>query len=67
MFSIIVQFGFLFILVGSPIELPKIAEPTSEEIDIYHDKFIKHLVKFFETQKHNYIKNADKVTLELNI
>jgi len=57
---------FLFILVGSPIKLSKIEEPT-EVTDKYHDKFIKHLIELFETQKHNYIKNAEKVTLELNI
>ncbi|KYQ51300.1 Diacylglycerol O-acyltransferase 2-like protein 6 [Trachymyrmex zeteki] len=27
--------------------------------------FIKHLIEFFNTQKHNYIKNAENVTLEL--
>jgi len=58
---------FLFILVGSPIKLPKIEEPALEEIDKFHDKFIKHLIELFETQKHNYIKNAEKVTLELNV
>jgi len=58
---------FFFILVGSPIKLPEIEEPTLEVIDKYHDKFIKHLIELFETQKHNYIKNAEKVTLKLNV
>jgi len=56
---------FLFILVGSLMKLPKVKEPT-EEINKYYDKFIKHLVKFFNTQKHNYIKNAENITLELS-
>lgn len=56
---------FLFIIVGSPVELPKIAEPTTEQINEYHEKFMKSLVELFETQKYNYIKNADNVTLEL--
>ncbi|XP_024890067.1 diacylglycerol O-acyltransferase 2-like [Temnothorax curvispinosus] len=55
------------VVVGSPIELPKITDPTPEEIDIHHETFIKHLVELFETQKHNYIKNSEKVTLELNV
>lgn len=70
LYYIIIYLGFfifLFILVGSPIELPKIADPTSEEIDKYHDKFIKHLVELFEAQKHNYINNAENVTLDLNV
>ncbi|KYN00543.1 Diacylglycerol O-acyltransferase 2 [Cyphomyrmex costatus] len=53
------------VVVGSPIEMPKIEEPTSEEINKYHNEFIEHLIKFFNTQKHNYIKNAENVTLEL--
>lgn len=60
-------FMFLFILVGSPIELPKITNPMSEEVDKYHDEFTKHLVELFEAQKHNYIKNAENVTLDLNV
>ncbi|KYQ51298.1 2-acylglycerol O-acyltransferase 1 [Trachymyrmex zeteki] len=53
------------VVVGSPVELPKIAEPTTEQINEYHEKFMKSLVELFETQKYNYIKNADNVTLEL--
>lgn len=59
------NFTFLFIVVGNPIDLPEIAEPTTEQINEYHEKFMKNLVELFETQKHNYIKNADNVTLEL--
>ncbi|XP_011878992.1 PREDICTED: diacylglycerol O-acyltransferase 2-like isoform X1 [Vollenhovia emeryi] len=55
------------VVVGSPIELPKITDPTPEEINTYHDKFTKQLIELFETQKHNYIKNAEKVTLEFNV
>ncbi|KAL6268531.1 hypothetical protein P5V15_001664 [Pogonomyrmex californicus] len=55
------------VVVGSPIELPKIAEPTGQQIDEYHKKFLKCLVELFETQKYNYIKNAEKISLEFNI
>ncbi|XP_017888680.1 2-acylglycerol O-acyltransferase 2-like [Ceratina calcarata] len=53
------------VVVGSPIELPKIEEPTKEQINEYHEKFIKELVNLFETNKHKYIENADSVKLEL--
>lgn len=53
------------VVVGSPIELPTIAEPTTEQIDEYHEKFVKGLVELFETQKHNYLENAENITLEL--
>lgn len=55
------------VVVGSPIELPKIEKPTLEQVDEYHQKFIEHLVELFETQKHNYIKNAETTTLEIDL
>ncbi|XP_070159400.1 diacylglycerol O-acyltransferase 2 [Polyergus mexicanus] len=55
------------VVVGSPIKLPKIEEPTTEQIDEYHKKFMEHLTKFFETQKYNYVKNAETTTLEVNL
>lgn len=53
-----------FVSVGSPIELPKIPNPTTEEIDLYHEKFINHLIELFETQKHKYLKDGKTATLE---
>lgn len=55
-----------FVSVGSPLELPKIEEPTTEQINEYHKKFTDHLVELFEMQKHNYLKNADTIFLELD-
>ncbi|XP_025265753.1 2-acylglycerol O-acyltransferase 2-B isoform X3 [Camponotus floridanus] len=55
------------VVVGSPLELPKIEKPTAEQIDEYHKKFVEHLIEFFETQKYNYIKNAEKTTLETDL
>ncbi|XP_072757346.1 diacylglycerol O-acyltransferase 2 [Anoplolepis gracilipes] len=54
------------VVVGSSMELPKIEKPTAEQIDEYHKKFMEHLIKLFETYKHNYIKNAETATLEIN-
>ncbi|XP_033362247.1 2-acylglycerol O-acyltransferase 1-like [Bombus vosnesenskii] len=52
------------VVVGSPMELPKIEEPTREQVEEYHEKFVKHLEKFFENEKYKYIENADSVHLE---
>ncbi|XP_003395134.2 2-acylglycerol O-acyltransferase 1-like [Bombus terrestris] len=52
------------VVVGSPMELPKIEEPTREQVEEYHEKFVKHLVNFFESEKHKYIEKADSVHLE---
>ncbi|XP_043579954.1 2-acylglycerol O-acyltransferase 1-like [Bombus pyrosoma] len=52
------------VVVGSPMELPKIEEPTREQVGEYHEKFVNHLVNFFENEKHKYIENADSVHLE---
>lgn len=51
-------------VVGSPLELPKISEPTKEQIDEYHEKFTNKLIDLFETHKHKYVKDADSVHLE---
>lgn len=55
------------VVVGRPLELPKIEKPTAEQIDEHHKKFMKHLIEFFETQKYNYIKNAETTTLEIDL
>ncbi|KAK9302948.1 hypothetical protein QLX08_005215 [Tetragonisca angustula] len=52
------------VVVGSPMELPKIEEPTEEQVNEYHGKFIEHMVDFFEKEKHKYVENAEKVHLE---
>lgn len=64
-FGIIAQRRPITVVVGSPIELPKIPEPTTEQIDEYHQIFIKHLVELFDNNKHKYVENADSVSLEL--
>ncbi|XP_054003503.1 2-acylglycerol O-acyltransferase 2-A-like [Hylaeus anthracinus] len=64
-FGIIPRRKRLTVVVGSPLELPKIPEPTPEQVDEYHQKFIDRLVELFESHKHKYVENADSVTLEL--
>ncbi|CAL7934122.1 unnamed protein product [Xylocopa violacea] len=52
------------VVVGAPLKIPKIEEPTNEEINEYHQKFIDSVVKTFEAEKHKYIENADSVHIE---
>lgn len=57
---------FLFMLsVGRPIDLQKTENPTQEEVDELHSKFVQQLVDLFESEKHRYIKNSEKTHLEL--
>ncbi|KAF3422326.1 hypothetical protein E2986_12257, partial [Frieseomelitta varia] len=63
-FSFIPRRTPITVVVGSPMDLPKIEEPTEEQINEYHGKFIDHLVDFFEKEKHKYVENADTVHLE---
>ncbi|XP_076288415.1 2-acylglycerol O-acyltransferase 1 [Lasioglossum baleicum] len=64
-FGIIAQRRPITVVVGSPIDLPKIPEPTAEQIDEYHEIFVQRLVELFENNKHKYVENADSVNLEL--
>uniref|UniRef100_A0ABD2XKC2 Acyltransferase n=1 Tax=Trichogramma kaykai TaxID=54128 RepID=A0ABD2XKC2_9HYME len=65
------SFGFvpkrkpIFVVVGRPIETPKIEHPTQEEINEYHAKFTEELINLFETHKTKYLNNAEKISLVL--
>lgn len=41
----------LYIVVGSPLVLPKISNPSKEEIALWHGKYIDALTKLFEEHK----------------
>jgi hypothetical protein len=41
----------LYIVAGAPLKLPKIENPTREEVKLWHDKYIAALVKVFEDHK----------------
>ena len=45
---------FFLLLVGSPLDVPRISEPTDEEINEVHSNYVKHLTDLFETHKGNY-------------
>lgn len=44
-------------------DVPKLSNPTNEEIDKYHDKFVKHLQEMFEEQKYHYVDEPEKTHL----
>ena len=39
------------IVVGAPIALPKIENPTKDDVKKWHDKYVAALVKLFEDHK----------------
>jgi 2-acylglycerol O-acyltransferase 2 len=41
----------LLYVAGKPIEIPKIAEPSQDEIDFYHKKYVAEVVRIFDTYK----------------
>ncbi|XP_058810785.1 2-acylglycerol O-acyltransferase 2-A-like [Phymastichus coffea] len=53
------------VLVGAPLEVPKIEEPTKEQVNEYHAKFTDKLVELFETHKSKYLQDSDKLSLIL--
>lgn len=39
------------VVIGDPIVLPKISNPTREEVKLWHDKYIASLIRLFEDHK----------------
>jgi 2-acylglycerol O-acyltransferase 2 len=52
-------------VVGTPIEVTKLENPTEEQIQELHDKFVQSLVALFEEYKHKYLENPEDQHLEL--
>jgi hypothetical protein len=50
----------LLYVAGKPIEIPKIAEPTQEDIDKYHKIYTDEVVRLFYTYKHEVPLYANK-------
>ncbi|XP_014207549.1 2-acylglycerol O-acyltransferase 1 [Copidosoma floridanum] len=53
----------IHIVVGAPLEIPKIEKPTAEQIDEYHSKFVEKLVELFETHKSKYVRDHENTFL----
>ncbi|XP_014294118.1 2-acylglycerol O-acyltransferase 2 isoform X2 [Halyomorpha halys] len=52
-------------VVGKPINVPKVAEPTQEQIDHYHAVYTEALVNLFEEHKYKYMKDPENSHLEI--
>jgi len=38
--------------VGKPIQLPELKQPTNEEINYWHNRYIEELLAIYERHKH---------------
>lgn len=61
-FSFLFAFSFV-LLVGEPMHLEKIEEPTQEQVDDVHAKFVRKLIDLFEKEKKKYLDNPENVQL----
>ena len=59
----LVSIIFFFYLVGSPIHLEKVENPTQEEIDAIHKKYVDSLVKLFYTYRDKYADPKAELTI----
>lgn len=55
----------LNVVIGAPIHVEKISEPTNDDIDKLHKLFCVEIEKLFETHKQNYVENSENVHLEI--
>ncbi|KAL3277960.1 hypothetical protein HHI36_013300 [Cryptolaemus montrouzieri] len=53
------------VVVGEPIDVTKVEDPTPEQIHELHQKFIQKLTELFDTQKEHYLKNYENIHLEI--
>merc|ERR1711862_369691 len=55
-------------VTGNPIHLPKIENPTSEEIDEWHEKYIKELQKVHENfrEEHDKLRRSTAAKFDPN-
>lgn len=53
------------VVIGAPISVEKIAEPTNDDIEKVHKLFCVEIEKLFETHKQKYVENSDNVHLEI--
>ncbi|KAF2880664.1 hypothetical protein ILUMI_25503 [Ignelater luminosus] len=54
------------IIVGKPIDVERVVDPTQEQIDSLHATFVKQLTELFEKHKHKYLENPDGTTLVID-
>lgn len=52
-------------VVGAPLEVPHVAKPDKEQLDVQHAKFCAALLELFETHKGKYIENAESTHMQI--
>ncbi|KAF2880669.1 hypothetical protein ILUMI_25508 [Ignelater luminosus] len=50
-------------IIGRPIEVKRVSNPTQEQVDELHAEFMKQLANLFEEQKYNYLSNPEQTKL----
>uniref|UniRef100_A0A7S4EKR3 Acyltransferase n=1 Tax=Pseudo-nitzschia australis TaxID=44445 RepID=A0A7S4EKR3_9STRA len=57
----------LRVVVGDPVVLPTIPNPTREEVKLWHDKYVAALVRLFEEHKEEYYGSEISKTVKLEL
>ena len=57
----------LLVVVGKPIVLPTISNPTREEVKLCHDKYVAALIRLFEEHKEDYYGPEVSKTVKLEL
>lgn len=52
-------------VIGTPIHLQKISNPSDEMIEKIHEQFCASIKKLFDDNKSKYVKNSEQVHLEI--
>lgn len=55
----------LFFVVGTPLEVQKIDDPSKEEIEQLHQRFCNALEELFEKHKSKFVENHQSVKLKI--
>lgn len=55
----------LTVVISAPMELPHIPNPTSEDVDKYHEIYIEKITSLFNKHKGNYAAEGEKAVLHI--
>ena len=55
----------LYVVIGKSFQLPCIPDPTPEDVDKYHQLYIKNIITLFNKYKKIYAVDGEKAELEL--
>lgn len=62
-FGLIPRRHELTTVVGTPIDVPKVVEPSRKLIDEYHAKYVDALTRLFEEHKEKYVERPEEAVL----